>query len=58
MYVHMEEDLRSDCQTEGLPGQQARPDGKDAYSEGSGKLKYDSTAYGEITVTPPEKQPE
>ena len=52
----MKEDLRSNCQTEGLPGQQMHPEGEDAYSEGSGESEYDSTADGELRVTPSGKQ--
>ena len=48
----MKQDLRRNCKTGGLPGQQARPEGDDAYSEESGESEDDSTADGEIRVTP------
>ena len=44
--VEMKEDLGLNCKTEGLPGQQARPEGEDAYSEESGESENDSTADG------------
>ena len=50
--VEMKEDFRSNCQTGGLPGQQARPKGEDANSEESGESEDDSTADGEVRVTP------
>ena len=43
---------RSNRQMEGLPGQQAGPGDEEAYSEESGELEDDSTADGEVTVTP------
>ena len=51
-YVHMKGYLRSNCQTKGLPRQQARPEGEDAYSDESGESEDDSTADGEVRVTP------
>ena len=50
--IEMKEDLRRNCKTGGLPGQQARPEGEDAYAEESGESDDDSTAYGEKGVTP------
>ena len=49
-------DLQSNCQTEGLPGQQACVEGEDACSEESGESEDDSTVDGEVRVTPSEKQ--
>ena len=49
-------DLRSNCQTEGIPGQQARVEGEDAYSEESGESEDDSTVDGVVRVTPSEKR--
>ena len=54
----MNEDLRSNRLTEGLPGQQARPEGEDAYSEEFGESEDDCTTDGEVRVTPSENQPE
>ena len=51
------DDLRRDRQSEALPGQQARPEGEDAYNEESGELEHESTADGEIRVTRSENQP-
>jgi len=56
--VEMKEDLRSNCQTEGMPEQQARPEGEDVYSEESDESKDDSTADGEERVTLSKTQPE
>ena len=42
----MKEDLGRNCKTGGLPGQQARPEGEDAYSEESGESEDDPTADG------------
>ena len=42
----MKEDLGRNCTTGGLPGQQACPQGEDAYSEESGESEDDSTADG------------
>ena len=58
--VEMKEDLRRKCKTGCLPGQQARPEGEDAYSEESGESEDDSTADGGKRVTPSgklEKEP-
>ena len=44
--VEMKYDLPCNCKTGGLPGQQARPEGEDAYSEESGESEDDSTADG------------
>ena len=45
------EDVGSNCHTEGLPGQQARTEGEDAYSEESGESEDDLAADGEVRVT-------
>ena len=45
-------DLRRNCKTGGLPGQQARPEGEDAYSEESGESEDDSTTDEGKRVTP------
>ena len=42
----MKDDLGRNCKTGGLPGQQARPQGENAYSEESGESEDDSTADG------------
>ena len=42
--VEMKEDLGRNCKTGGLPGQQARPQGEDAYIEESGDSEDDSNA--------------
>ena len=42
--VEMKQDLRRNCKTGGLPGQQARPEDEDAYGEGSGESEDNSTA--------------
>ena len=42
--VEMKEYFGRNCKTGGLPGQQARPEGEDAYSEESGESEDDSTA--------------
>ena len=39
----MKEDLGRNCKTGGLPGQQTRPEGEDAYSEESGESEDDFT---------------
>ena len=48
-------DLGRNCKTGGLPGQQARPQGEDAYSEESGESEDDSTADEGKSVTPSRK---
>ena len=48
-------DLLRNCKTGGLSGQQARPQGEDAYSEESGESEDDSTADGGKSVTPSRK---
>ena len=53
--VKTKEDLARNCKTGGLPGQQARPQGEDAYSEECGESENDSTADGEKSVTPSRK---
>ena len=53
-YDEMKEDLRSNCQTEGLPGTQACPESEDAYSKESGESEDDPTANEEVRVTPSE----
>ena len=53
--VEMKEDLRRNCKTGGLPGQQARLQGDDAYSEESGESEDDSTADWGKGVTPSRK---
>ena len=40
----MKDDFGRNCKTGGLPGQQARPEGEDTYSEESGESEDDSTA--------------
>ena len=57
----MKEDLWRNCKTGGLPDQQARTQGEDAYSEESGESEDDSTADGKKSVTPSsqlEKEPD
>ena len=54
--VEMKEDNGRNCKTGGLPGQQARPQGEDAYSEESGESEDDSTADGGESVTPSRKR--
>ena len=53
--VEIKEDFGRNCKTEGLPGQQARPEGEDAYSEESGESEDDSTADGGKSATPSRK---
>ena len=53
--VEIKEDFGRNCKTGALPGQQARPEGEDAYSEESGESEDDSTADGRKGVTPSRK---
>ena len=48
-------DLHRNCKTGGVPGQQAYPEGEDAYSEEPGESEDDSTTDGEKSVTPSRK---
>ena len=51
-------DLRSNRQTEGLPGQQTRPEGDDEDSKESGESEDDYTADWEVRVTRSKNQSE
>ena len=54
----MKEDLESNCKTGGLPGQQARPQGEDAYREESSESEDDSTGKRVTPSRKLEKEPD
>ena len=51
----MKEDLRRNCKTGGLPGQQAHPEDEDAYIEEFDESEDDPTASGGKSVAPSRK---